>query len=105
MKFLFASSSFPGSCVLLSRSFRAKPATVGPTSYATNRYTPVDNPYSTASFSSELHLCGKNTFLQQKLTRHVPSLPCYCRQTVSKPCLSAPWAETKMGATQTVTKH
>jgi len=68
MKFLFASSSFPGSCVLLSRSFRAKPATVGPTSYATNRYTPVDNPYSTASFSSELHLCGKNTFLQQKLT-------------------------------------
>ncbi len=31
------------------------------------------------------------------LTRHVPSLPCYCRQTVSKPCLSAPWAETKGG--------
>src|SRR6266852_8038880 len=39
------------------------------------------------------------------LTRHVPSLPCYCRQTASKPCFSAPWAETKRGATQTITKH
>src|SRR5713226_8288521 len=33
------------------------------------------------------------------LTRHVPSLLCCCRQTVSKPCLSAPWGETKRGAT------
>ena len=60
--FLFASSSFPGSCVLLSGSFRAKPATVRPTGYATNRYTPVDNAYGTASFSSELHLYGKTHF-------------------------------------------
>ena len=31
------------------------------------------------------------------LTRHVPSLPRCCRRTVSKPCLSAPWGETKRG--------
>jgi hypothetical protein len=31
-------------------SFRAQPATVGPTQLTTNRYTPVDGPYSTASF-------------------------------------------------------
>src|SRR5713226_9679361 len=31
------------------------------------------------------------------LTRHVPSLLCYCRQTVNKPCLSARGPKQKGG--------